>query len=225
MRRRWCQRGVGILGVLRSESISAQICCHGTRGGGRWHQARHFAYMAYRAYRVMNTVGVVRMLNAQGQQVQVGFKTDAQSVATARRRTNGCCAHRSSQVVGSVSANYFHERARVIDASDDVQICSDAHKSQLQRQTHDVCDREVMATVHAGSEHRDKIWPTVQRFGVSTKRSTVSIYGSGFVMSASGDLVTRIETESGPRTMRPSIRQRIDSAPASKINECTQQGF
>ena len=32
----------------------------------------------------MNTaVGVVRMLNAQGQQVQVGLKTDAESVATA----------------------------------------------------------------------------------------------------------------------------------------------
>ena len=76
----------------------------------------------------------------------------------------------------------------------------------------------VMATVHAGSVRLDKIWPaTVQRFGVSIKgRSTVSIYGSGFVMSASGDLVTRIETESGPRTMRPSIRQRTDSAPASK---------
>ncbi|MGC6417596.1 MAG: hypothetical protein ACON3Z_10775, partial [Bradymonadia bacterium] len=190
-----------------------------------------FAYKAYRAYRVMNTaVGVVRMLNAQGQQVQVGLKTDAESVATARRAApTGVAPTGQGQVVGSVSANYFNERAaESSNASDDVQICSDAHKAQLQRQIHDVCDREGygngacrqrppgqdMASYcaeirrkHQGAQHCVNL----------RKRVRDECFGGLGHADRNGE---RTENDEAINQATNRLRTCLQ-----KINECTQQGF
>ena len=191
-----------------------------------------FALKAYRAYRVANTaVGVVRMLNSQGHQIQVGLRTDAGSVQTARSAApTGVAPLGRSQVVGSVSANFFNERvSESSNTSDDALTCAPRHRDQLQRQVHDVCDRrgygsgactrrnpgQDMASYCAEirSKHQE-----AQHCLNLRKRVRDECYGGlGHPDNQTGE---RTENDRAINERTNQVRNCLQ-----KLNECTAQGF
>ena len=106
--------------------------------------ATKYAVYAYRAYRLAQTahtlVGVVRMLNSAGHSVQVGVRTDGASIDRARASRDASGRSTSNGAsVGSVSANYFNDRAAEL-SQDEALTCPPQRKNDLQREMHDICD-------------------------------------------------------------------------------------
>ncbi len=99
-----------------------------------------FAYRTYRAYRATRTaIGVVQTLNSMGQDVQVEVTTNVGSITAARDGAFGDGrAVLGSQGVGSMSRDYFTDRAREATSQDGL-TCSPATRTRLNDQKNYNC--------------------------------------------------------------------------------------